>query len=214
MSNIAKGWYNKIMEKVGVTKKDIFYAVIDFEATCWKDAPLSTRTNMEIIEWGCVLVNYTGQEIGRFQSFIKPVIITQLSEFCISLTSIQQSDVDVAPMFTKVVEDFKVFISNYTNIANVVFCSWGFFDHKQLKHDCGYHEVPFIFEGNKHINVKNLYSEHFQTKRCGVGKALRHLGMKFQGSPHRGIDDAINIANMMKLIFFMKKEFNYEKHTN
>ena len=38
--------------------------------------------------------------------------------------------------------------------------------------------------------------------------------MIFQGSPHRGIDDARNIANMLKLILFMKREFANEEHSS
>ena len=30
----------------------------------------------------------------------------------------------------------------------------------------------------------------------GVGGALRYLGLEFEGTPHRGIDDARNIARI------------------
>lgn len=34
-------------------------------------------------------------------------------------------------------------------------------------------------------------------KRLSLGEALRYLGMEFEGSPHRGLDDARNIARIV-----------------
>jgi inhibitor of KinA sporulation pathway (predicted exonuclease) len=37
-------------------------------------------------------------------------------------------------------------------------------------------------------------------KRLGLAAALRHLGMGFEGSHHRGLDDARNIARIVRRI--------------
>jgi len=53
---------------------------------------------MEIIEIGAVMVEAQGLTvIDEFQTFIKPVRYPILTEFCKSLTSITQEQVDQAP---------------------------------------------------------------------------------------------------------------------
>jgi inhibitor of KinA sporulation pathway (predicted exonuclease) len=34
-------------------------------------------------------------------------------------------------------------------------------------------------------------------KKLGMAKALRHVGLELQGTHHRGIDDARNIARLL-----------------
>jgi inhibitor of KinA sporulation pathway (predicted exonuclease) len=39
-------------------------------------------------------------------------------------------------------------------------------------------------------------------KPCGLEQALRKVGLEFMGSPHRGIDDARNMANLSPYLFY------------
>ena len=41
-----------------------------------------------------------------------------------------------------------------------------------------------------------MKKEFSSTKRYGVGAALKKLGLEFEGTAHRGIDDAKNIARI------------------
>lgn len=50
--------------------------------------------------------------------------------------------------------------------------------------------------GAPHTNFKFLMSE-----RVGLDQALRQAGMQFEGTAHRGIDDACNIARLLPLLF-------------
>lgn len=62
-------------------------------------------------------------------------------------------------------------------------------------------DAPYPF-GHRHLNVKTLAAvmlgKHFES---GVPATLKDLDMKFEGTHHRGDDDAENIARILgKLI--------------
>ena len=72
----------------------------------------------------------------------------------------------------------------------------GGYDKKQVDQDCNYHNLPNPFSEG-HRNLKKEFSDALPSKkRFGVGLALRKLGLEFEGTAHRGIDDARNIARI------------------
>lgn len=81
-----------------------------------------------------------------------------------------------------------------------LFCSWGDYDRNQFKQDCEYHSLDYPFTGG-HLNLKAEFSRAFGLKKkMGVTDALRHLGLRFEGSHHRGLDDARNIARIVRRV--------------
>lgn len=179
------------------------YLVIDFEATCC-DRGTVPRQQMEIIEIGAVMVDATDFHIeDEFQSFVRPVRHPVLTDFCTSLTSIAQQDVDAAPSFARFVAAFKPWLDGYSDFA---FCSWGDYDYCQLHQDCEFHGIPCPIDA-AHLNVKRLFSERLSSKRSatrkkfGLAEAIRKVGLDFTGTHHRGIDDARNIARLLPFVF-------------
>jgi inhibitor of KinA sporulation pathway (predicted exonuclease) len=181
------------------------YLLIDFEATCCDKKTIKPES-MEIIEFGAVIVSGLDLEIkSEFQSFVKPVRYPKLTEFCKSLTSITQKDVDSADVFSIVVKNFKNWLYQYPDF---IFGSWGDFDLKQLHQDCQYHNVPYPISA-PHVNVKKLFSESQKLqKKQGLSDAVKLAGFEFTGIHHRGIDDARNIAKLMPYILGRKKIVN------
>ena len=175
-----------------------FYLVIDFEATCCDKGTVPSK-EMEIIEIGAVMVEAKNlQIISEYQSFVRPVRHPELTPFCTNLTSIQQSDVDSAPLFQEFIGSFKAWLAEYHDF---VFCSWGDYDLKQLQQDCDFHRVPFPI-GAPHLNVKRLMAERQKlAKKPGLGQAIKLANLEFAGTHHRGIDDARNIARLLPYIF-------------
>ncbi|ATU66514.1 exonuclease [Piscinibacter gummiphilus] len=174
------------------------YLVIDFEATCC-DAGTVPREHMEIIEFGAVMVSAsTLQIVDEFQSFVRPSRHPKLTAFCTKLTSINQRDVDAAPVFKDAVSSFKAWLYRHNGF---VFCSWGDYDLKQLRQDCDFHKVPYPISA-PHVNVKRLMAERQGlSKKPGLGEAVRLAGFEFSGTHHRGIDDARNIARLLPYAF-------------
>jgi len=147
---------------------------------------------MEIIEVGAVAVeNATGTIISEFQAFVRPVREPKLTEFCKSLTKISQDDVDGAEFYGVMLRDFTAWLAQ---LGSYDFCSWGENDRHQFELDSAYHKVAYPFSG-PHRNIKKEFSEAIGSpKRFGLGQAVRRIGLQFEGTAHRGIDDARNIA--------------------
>ena len=176
--------------------KPKYFAIVDLEATCC-DKESFPRSEMEIIEIGLVLVEtVTFKQVAEFQSFVKPVRNPTLTQFCKELTKIPQLLVDEAPAFTSVIQKLNEFLTVHD--GDVILCSWGRYDKRQLLQDCDFHGVKYPFD-NRHINIKDKFATvHNLTKACGVSNALKTLNKKFIGTPHRGLDDARNIARLFQ----------------
>ena len=171
-----------------------FYLVVDVEATCADDGSIPPE-EMETIEIGAVMLDGESREaVSEFQTFVKPARHPTLTRFCTELTSIQQSDVDAAPGFPAAAEAFAAWLTQYQPL---VFCSWGAWDEKQLRKDAAVHDIPWFIPG-PHVNLKAEFPKRAGgKKRVGVSRALIQVGLEFQGTAHRGIDDARNIARLV-----------------
>ena len=186
------------------------YLVIDLEATC-DDQGGVPRAEMEIIEIGAVLVAAdTLAPVNEWQSFVRPVRHPTLTAFCTKLTSITQAQVDAAPAFA----DALTSLSDWYGRAGefpMTFCSWGDYDRHQFKQDCAHHGIDYPLPGT-HLNVKRAFSTALGTKRkFGMAGALKKVGLPLEGTHHRGIDDARNIA---KLFFAQHAPASFEHFVN
>ena len=65
------------------------FIILDLEATCTDNRNI--YFDNEVIEIGAVKIE-NKLVIDEFQSFVKPIVNTELTEFCKNLTSINQSD--------------------------------------------------------------------------------------------------------------------------
>ena len=179
-----------------------YYLVVDLEATCC-DRRNIRKEEMEIIEIGAVMVHSESLSIvDEFQSFIKPIRHPILTEFCKSLTSISQAQVDGAPTYPEAIALLKNWLSGY---SNGVFGSWGDFDRQQFQQDSNFHKVPFPI-AYPHVNLKQLFSQKQGLRKShGMAKALTLAGLPLEGTHHRGIDDARNIAKLLPYILERKQ---------
>lgn len=167
------------------------HIVFDLEATCWNTKGHGNKN--EIIEIGAVKLDDNGQQLDSFQSFVKPTLNPQLSDFCTELTSITQAQVDPAPLFPMVCAQFKQWIEADT--GNYWLCSWGHYDYNQLWQDCTLHQLPTDWLA-RHMSIKHQYAEINNCRPMGMAGALRREKLELVGTHHRGIDDARNIANI------------------
>jgi len=174
-----------------------YYLIADLEATCSDDGAVP-RQEMEIIEIGAVMQNSRSFEVdSEFQTFVRPVRHPELTDFCKALTGIEQPNVASAPPFAHAIEAMKQWMDSFNDS---IFCSWGDYDRKQILQDCEYHHVGYPFQ-SAHLNLKAEFSRTVGlSKKMGIRGALRHIGLKFEGSPHRGIDDAKNIARIVRRV--------------
>jgi 3'-5' exoribonuclease 1 len=177
--------------------------VVDLEATCC-DLQSIPRHQMETIEIGAVMVDRDSLEIvDEFQTFIKPRRHPILTDFCKQLTSISQTQVDIAPTFPDAIDLWQTWLNQFDQ---TIFGSWGDYDRKQLQQDSKHHRIdlPYPVSSN-HINLKEQFSiSQNLNKRYGMAKALDLARVKLIGTHHRGIDDARNITQLLPYILGIK----------
>jgi inhibitor of KinA sporulation pathway (predicted exonuclease) len=171
--------------------------IVDLEATCSDDGSVP-RGEMEIVEIGAVVQEVgTYAVVAEFRTFVRPVRHPVLTPFCTTLTGIRQEDLADAPPYREAIAALRAWLAFF---GEVLFCSWGNYDRNQFLQDCAYHDVEYPF-GPGHVNLKAEFSRAIGQRRpFGVGEALRRLGLRFEGSPHRGLDDARNIARIVRRV--------------
>jgi 3'-5' exoribonuclease 1 len=177
--------------------------VVDLEATCC-DLKSIPRHQMETIEIGAVMVVAENLEVvDEFQTFIKPVRHPILTNFCLELTSITQSQVDTAPDFGTAMSRWQTWLSKFDR---AIFGSWGKYDRTQFFQDSKHHQIdlPYPVSSN-HINLKEMFSTaQSLNKRYGMAQALDLANITLTGTHHRGIDDARNISKLLPYILGRK----------
>ncbi len=184
------------------------YIIVDLEATCWNEKHHTRKS--EIIEIGAICVNEKKEILGEFQIFVKPNLHVELSDFCKQLTSITQEMVDNAPTFPVALEQFQTWI--YSFGKDYVLGSWGFYDKGQFEKDCLLHQLDTNWLKN-HINIKFQHAIiRNLPKGIGMKQAIEHEKLVLDGTHHRGIDDARNIAKIF-IKLFEKWDYSLDSST-
>ena len=166
--------------------------VLDLEATCWADG--NKGHQMEIIEIGAVKIK--NQEIiDEYDCFIRPVINPILSDFCTELTTIKQEDVKDAKTFPYVLRDFLEWCENDLEEDYSIW-TWGKFDRTQFEKDCAFHKVDDTWLIDRHFNLSEAFRVLNRAKKMGIVQASKRVDITLEGTLHRGIDDAKNIAKI------------------
>jgi 3'-5' exoribonuclease 1 len=172
------------------------YIIFDLEATCWDGWDKSQN---ETIEIGAVKVNDKKEIVSEFARFVKPLKHPILSDFCKNLTSIRQEDIDKARHFNEVIDEFKNWIG--CDHEQYLLCSWGFYDRKQFESDCQIFQLDVAWV-SRHISLKHQHGQIRNLQRAiGMKNALELEGLKLDGTHHRGIDHARNIAKVFVKYF-------------
>ena len=176
--------------------------ILDYEATC---DDRNTPRPQEIIEFPSVLLSLKGfKVIDEFEAFVRPVHNPQLSDFCKTLTSIQQEDVDNAKVFKDVLQDHSLWLKSHgldeTNALIVTCGDWDLANMFPAQCEVsGIEDLEPIY--TSWMNVKKPYCKVMKTKKAaGMAGMLSNLELKLKGHHHRGIDDCRNIAEIAKTL--------------
>jgi inhibitor of KinA sporulation pathway (predicted exonuclease) len=116
------------------------------------------------------------------------------------LTGIGQGDVDSALSFPSAAEALQRFVARYQEPGSS-WASWGAYDRRQLARDSARHGVaePIALP---HQNAKRLFAKSQRIgKEVGMAKACELAGLVLEGSHHRGLDDALNVARLLPWAF-------------
>lgn len=166
--------------------------VIDVEATCWQDKPPKGQEN-EIIEVGVCALELSSGEVVESESILVRPERSKVSAFCTELTTLTQEQVDAGVSFREACSRLK---KHYQGKSRV-WASYGDYDRRQFERQCRGREIGYPF-GPTHLNVKNLFAlMHGLPHEIGMAGALDKLGLPLEGTHHRGLDDARNIAKIL-----------------
>ncbi|XP_074961192.1 ERI1 exoribonuclease 2 [Phalacrocorax aristotelis] len=189
-----------------------YLIVLDFEATCWRDAG---RRRPEIIEFPAVLLNTsTGEVESEFHTYVQPQEHPILSQFCTELTGITQDQVDEGvPLniclsqflkwIQKIQKEKKIILSSdipshsTSEAKPCTFVTWTDWDLGVcLQYECKRKQLrkPDIL--NSWIDLKATYRAFYNRKPKGLNGALQDLGIAFAGREHSGLDDSRNTARL------------------
>jgi inhibitor of KinA sporulation pathway (predicted exonuclease) len=115
---------------------------------------------------------------------------SRVSEFCTRLTTLTPEQVARGVTLAQALET----IQREYYPEDRVFASWGDYDRNQFLRNCEFYRIPYPF-GPTHWNVKTFFSLAMQLEReTGLDAACELLGIEFEGTQHRGVDDAANTA--------------------
>lgn len=167
--------------------------IIDVESTCWEPPEFQPANEIsEIIEIGIAVVDLDTLEMIVNDSIIVKPQRSKLSKFCTKLTTLTPEMVANGFRFQAACELLR---SKYLSDKRV-FASWGDYDRKQFSQNCQDYNVKYPF-GPRHMNLRNMFTVlHGLDKEPEVPAAVTMVGGTFDGTAHRGIDDAKNIATI------------------
>jgi len=156
----------------------------------------------EIIEVGAAKVGEIDgmpQIVSTFQSFVKPAVVSQLSQDTTEFTGITQDDVNGAETLPQVIREFVEWIGP----EEYYLCAWGPDDQRQLVQECREQQISTDWIVN-HNNLQKMLSKVYKFEKhqqIGLKPALELLEIPFSGSHHRAMDDAVNTAHILVKLY-------------
>jgi inhibitor of KinA sporulation pathway (predicted exonuclease) len=169
--------------------------VIDVEATCWENLPPNKfpETRNEIIEIGVAVLDIKSRALEESRSILVKPPTTEISEFCTRLTTITPKMIHhLGVSFQEAID----ILSKEYRASRNIFASWGDYDRRSFEKNCQWNRISYPF-ANLHLNVKTLFAAKYGYNG-GQQKCGNDLGITMEGTAHRGIDDAVNIAKILQ----------------
>jgi len=178
------------------------YCIVDFEATCDNNIDFLSFPH-EIIEFPVLVVNVASLQVEHtFHSFVRPTESPTLSEFCMRLTGIKQSQVDAAPTLVDVLKrmflwlkEIGIFEKRFIFVSHGP-CDFGKFLCQQCERT-GFHLPRYL---RQWIDIKRTFREFHgwsSNTPCGIKDLLGYYKQDFQGNEHSGLEDAKNLSRII-----------------
>ena len=176
----------------------IYLCVLDFEATCQKNVEMKNR---EIIEFPSILYCIDDgkiSQISQFQEYVQPTINPKLTAFCTELTGITQSQTDNAETLPIVYKKHFAWLEPQIRGHECYFVTCGNWDlQTQLPTEATQKKIKIHKMYQQFINIKDMFYTTYGTKAKSLSDMLNQLKLPLVGRQHSGLDDCINIGNVL-----------------
>ena len=186
-------------------------AVLDFEATCWRDDRAKQSRETEVIELPTVLFEVRGAALepaGEWRAFVRPTVNPVLTDFCVELTGISQAQVDAAKPLASALAAHAAWLALVTRGAppeQLLFVTCGDWDlgtclpldlsNKGLRAPSAAY--------SRWVNIKREFASEFRIRGRAPDMAdmLKLAGLRLEGRHHSGLDDSRNIGRILELLW-------------
>lgn len=178
-----------LKEKYQLSKTIVFF---DFEMNC-----LNNFKSVEIISIGACKVNMGTGIVDRFYSLIKPQEVTELTEKCIEITSLNQEEIDNADNFNDVFTS----LGEWVRDSQALYLYWGGNDISVLKNDYrrnfSLNKVALEILKNN-IDFQEVLCKDILSKEdmLSLTNAVLNYNLEFKGLKHNSSDDAYNLYRL------------------
>ena len=161
---------------------------IDVELTCWPGSP-PAGMKQEIIEIGAVAMNLASLDITLEASYFVRPRRWEISSKCTMLTGITKEDIQSAPPFQDVLAEFIDAFDPKGKLCG----TWGADDATLIEQAC---QAAGLKSPLRYlVDVGQLFQRAFLLKQqTSLQKAVKLLGLQFNGVPHSAVADARNTA--------------------
>jgi 3'-5' exoribonuclease 1 len=172
--------------------------LLDAEFTCWAGSLASGWSNpkhpAEMIEIGMIAYDASRQiETASFTSLIKPRVNPNLSDYCLNLLPIVQTEVDSAPEYESVMSDISNWLEQHT-APNSPTASWGKIDRSHTTNQSKRHSVSDPFGTRPHIEVDELVKATLGIETQIEREDVRiRLNIESVSGRHRALSDSADL---------------------
>tara|TARA_Y100000310_G_C20567488_1_gene756265 strand:+ start:488 stop:1033 length:546 start_codon:yes stop_codon:yes gene_type:complete len=160
-----------------------------------------------IIEIGLTFYNTLTDEYTKVSKLVKPKC--KLNDEITYLTGITQTELMYAPALEEVVLNLRLKYEKYFSKAHPQIIVWSQGDMELLDEKLGKSFSDIIGMYKSYIDCKPLYqSWRLKNNKYvfgGLSRAVKELGLTFQGKPHRAADDAHNTLIIFNQLYLYRK---------
>lgn len=166
------------------------FVVVDFEATCEKDARIYPQ---EIIEFPTFLLNAAGCTLSEFRTSVRPRHHPRLTAYCLDLTGIRQDQVDAGVELQEALAMLDSWLRE-NGASNFAVVTWGDWDCRtMLESECWFKGLAKPAYFDRWVNLKFHFAAAFgggPTRRRNLPEAVREAGLEWVGRWHCSLDNA------------------------
>lgn len=163
---------------------------------------------VEIIQIGAVIVE-NGEIVSRFSQYVRPRVYRIIKSKIRRLTGISEKDLVDAKDFTKVMKDFRKWITPYEPQYTV---TWGCNDIPLLNAQCeayNYH-IEWLPES---FDLQPIFTRQRNIDRpqISLASAIEEAGVSSEESFHSAINDAYYTALLLNTVDHLEKRIEWQK---
>jgi inhibitor of KinA sporulation pathway (predicted exonuclease) len=170
--------------------------VVDVESTCWEGDPPEGQTS-ESIQIGIARLQLDGMVVCGAESYYVRPVRSAISPFCTELTGITAQVLDD---YGRTFEEVCANMRRDWRTAQQPWASYGDYDRVMFERHGVEQPGTYPF-GRRHLNIKTLTALSLGlSSEVGMDVALQILGMELDGRHHDAMDDAKNIARILRRV--------------